>query len=237
MRWKIKKRSQSTGKDTSSSFANTTLPSATDISLSQYYHNTTELPLSRFIDCIVDDNLHALVISGNPTTEQLSQAWHTIRIQYADAMRDIDYISFARLNREVAQLQMLNSQIQIAITELKNRYTIQFHRALNELLKYKFHLDVNNPEAYDKELRRATNRSKGNLLELRIKEITLNSMLEKMANKGHVMTREYFQQTLITLSDHAEYRLRADDMTVFEYCDRVRRLNTYIDSMQPKKRK
>jgi len=211
------------------------MPSQTAIILSQWYRNINDLPLNKFIDCFIDDNLHALVISGNPAIEQLHESWQEIRIQYADAIKDHDYVAFARLSADILRLEIFQDQVKMLVEQLRDRYVVQFHDALNKLMNYKFVFDVTRPGEYDKELQKAINRSKGQLIDLNLKRMTLESMLKKMAEKGELQpTREYFQSVLITLSDHAEYKLRADDMTVFEYCERIRRLNAYIESIKKK---
>jgi hypothetical protein len=43
-------------------------------------------------------------------------------------------------------------------------------------------------------------------------------------------TRAYFESILITLSDHAGYHIK-DDITVYEFGERIRRLNHYIKKL------
>jgi hypothetical protein len=67
--------------------------------LSKYYLNITELPLKNFIDCIVNNNIYALIISGHPDVNDLYVQWHEISQQYADAIGDNDHRMYAIMLR------------------------------------------------------------------------------------------------------------------------------------------
>ena len=233
----MKKPWRFTKKGSSSTTANTTSPGKTDTKSSKWYQSIVDLPLSRFIDCVTENNIYALVISGTPDPDQLQASWSIIRTQYAEAMKDQDWLAFARMNREVAQLQIQYTQIHICIDQLKDFYCVQFKKALNTLLSSSFVFDVNDPVKYDEELQRAGNRSKGIKIELDLRTIRLNAMMEKMAIRGDHVGREYYEQVLITLSDEAGYALRIEDMTVYQYCERVRRLQVKAEQLKATKKK
>ena len=42
------------------------------------YTSCYDTPMSAFISCVVDENYNALVVSGNPTPEQIQSAWYGI---------------------------------------------------------------------------------------------------------------------------------------------------------------
>src|ERR1044072_6283374 len=89
-RWPFTKKEQNTESVTPSRHMQTTIPSA------KWYHRITELPLSRFVDCLVDDTIYALVLSGKPTDEELNAAWVSIQGEYAEAIGNHEY----RLDRK-----------------------------------------------------------------------------------------------------------------------------------------
>jgi hypothetical protein len=233
MRWSRKKRWQYTAKGMSTDSAKHPLPLNKDITSPKWYQNINELPLRKFREIVISDNLHALVISGQPTEEQLLTAWDSIRMQYADAMKDNDFRAYCTLSRETAYTQATYNQITICIRTLRKFYAEQFKNGLNALLRTSYVLDVSDREKYDKDLDSATRRSKGVLIDLKLKQSTLAGMEKKMAEKGNGFTHEYFDSMLITLSDEAGFRL-SEDITVYEYCERCRRMQRKIDLLNTK---
>lgn len=232
--WKKKnKRSPSTGKDTNSGTALPMSPLNKDTLLPKYYLSINQLPLSRFIDIVVDNNFYALVISGKPTDEQLFQAWDIIRMEYADAIKDHETRLLVSMEKELNRLKITHQQILQAIQVLRDYYTPEFKDILNDLLKTSFKLDVRFKEDYDKDLKRAYNRSKGLLIEINLKQLAYDGMLTKYQGENKKPTREYFQGILITLSDFVQYQLQ-DSITVFEFCDRIRRLNQFNEQQKLK---
>lgn len=230
-----KKKSQSQSIKTegslNSAIPNTPLSKVT--TLPKWYQSINSLPLNRFIDIIVDENILALVISGRPTDEQLNKAWEDISLQYADAIKDNEYKLVTSLQKEINTLTITYNLIQEAIKTLKDFYTKQFAVELNALLKSSFKFDIRFPDDYDNDLKRAKGRSKGILLQLQIKQSAYDAIATKR-NSGGKATREYFSGILITLSDYVKYRI-GEDITVFEFCDRIRRVNQYYESQKLKK--
>lgn len=198
-----------------------------DTSSVKYYRNINELPLCRFIDCVVDANLYALVISGKPSVPELAAAWNTIWMQYTDAIKESGTNIYTLLKKEVGNLEMIYGTLQVMIDALKDYYCEQFASAVNALLRTSFKFDVRFPDDYDNDLKRARNRSKGLLISLTLKKAALEKIVEKQ-DEAEALTREHFQKVLITLSDHARYPVH-DSITVFEYCERIYRLNKYIE--------
>lgn len=205
----------------------------TDTQSSKWYQNISDLPLTRFIDVMVDGNLYALVITGKPTELELHKAWAEIQLQYADAMKDNEFRLLNSLMKEVHRLSITLDQIHMAIDQLKQRYVEKFAKLLNGWLGSSFKFDTRFPEDYEKDLQRAYNRSKGIKIELTLKRSRYEALQKKFSSRDKKPTREYFMALLITLSDHVKYRI-PDSITVFEYCERIRRLNQYFETMQTK---
>lgn len=228
------KRLQSTGKGTNSGSVSQPLPSSNSTSLSKYYQHISKLPLHKFIDVAVDDNLYALVISGDPTKEQLLEAWQGIALQYADAIKDHESKLFFSIEKELHILRATYAQILTLIDLLSKVYAKQFADMLNELLKVNFKFDYTDPEKYQHELKRCFNRSKGVKLEIQKQQIAYDKMAAKFEDNGSKKpTREYYYGILITLSDSAGYEIH-EDITVYAFCERIRRLNRQNDMIKNK---
>lgn len=228
----MKKRWQFTKKGLSSSTSKQKKQENSTTSSLRLYQGISDLPLTRFIDCSVDGNLYALVISGKPTEEELQSLWDKIKLQYADVIKDAEYKLYASISNELARLEITYSEITSALRELKNYYTKEFAGKVNEWLRSSFKFNVELPDDYDNDLKRAGNRSKGIKLDIDLKKMTVEAMKKKFDSKG-AATRESFQAILITLSDHVKYEIR-ESITVYEYCERIHRCNKYYDSLNNK---
>lgn len=210
---------------------NTATPSAPaqqDIPSNKWYQSITELPLNKFIECTVDGNLSALVISGFPLKDQLLLAWAEINEQYGDAMGDNDHRLYNKLFKDIAIHSMDFRQIHALIEILRNHRYKPFEARLNSLLYTNF-LFANNRQ---KELDTCERLSKSISVKIDMKSAQLEALKAKQV-KGSKPTREYFFTWLITLSDHAHYPV-PDTITVFEFCARIKRLNQFVDQQKQK---
>lgn len=197
------------------------------------YRSIGKLTLSRFIDTIVDNNLHALVITGNPTEDQLHAAWHDINSQYADAIGDAEYKLYLSLYKEITVHTLTLQAINACIETLKMFPHVELFDQLNELLKTDFKFDFKDQEKYSLTLKICASRSKGILMQLDLKKAQFDGIIKKFS-ESKAPNREYFQSVLITLSDHAKYPI-LDSITVFEFCERIHRLNRYHDQLKRNK--
>lgn len=198
------------------------------------YDSITDLLLSKFIDCLVNDNLYALVITGDPVKEDLQTAWNDIIIQYNDALGDAETKMYVTLLKDVMDLKADIRKIEMCLTVLRFPYYDEFFtKELNILTASKFSFDISNKEQYFEELDRCERITNGRRLRLKLKEAAFQAIKEKeeVAKKP---SKEYFLSTLITLSDFAGYNITEEQITVYVYCERMRRLEKYNKEIQEK---
>jgi hypothetical protein len=227
--------SQSGEKETSSSSQKPHQPSPNENQSVKYYQSIQECPLSRYKDAKIRKNLSALIISGFPTEEQLAEAWLTIQQEYADAIGDQEYKMYLEAFKDVQLANCSFEQVNICTTALDTCFKLDHSHPglepmkqkwadnLNDVLQTTFEFNLSNKESYYKNLQRCINRSKGIKLDLDLKLARLESLKEKH-EKGKEADEAYFTGIIITLSDAAGYPLK-DDITVFEFCERIKRLN------------
>lgn len=203
----------------------------TELPPSTCYHHIVDLPLRVFIEVSCNDNLAALILSGFPSELELFNAWQTIKEEYALAMGNQDQALYVNLFKQVQKLQLTIEQIDIAVNVLKWVYVEAFAVQLNKLLNTTLHFPVNDPGTYEKNLKKCISLAKRFQITIDMKLAQLEAMQKTMAkaDSGDVkaVNKEYFYSILITLSDHAEYPIH-DTITVYEFCERIRRLNDHI---------
>lgn len=203
----------------------------------KYYTSIVDLPLSRFIDCLVDQNIYALVISGKPTELKLKSAWDDILIEYNDSIGDGENKFYFRLLKEVNILLITLKEIELDILILRYQYDKKYADDLNNLLSTNYVFDPNDIEKYNSDLDKCERKSKGILLSYQVKNAQLEALKEKNQKTETKPTKSYFANILISLTDHAGVKLNADEITVYEFCERVRRYSEYIKAVENRNRK
>jgi hypothetical protein len=186
------------------------------------------------MDVVVDGNLYALVISGHPTEDQLSAAWDEIRLQCAEVSKDGEYRLINSIIREYERLSITYEQVCKVIDILKDTYVEKFAKLLNRWLNTSFKFDIRFPADYDNDLKRAYNNSKGIMLDLKLKKATYDEAIKKQQSEGGKPTREYFISLLTTFEIHWRHAMK-DSMTVFEFYDRIARLNKEMEQSKSNK--
>jgi hypothetical protein len=197
------------------------------------FQKITELPLSRWIDLTVDGYTKAIIKEGDPPQIELIKAENNLRIQYADAIGDHEYRLYCSIAKEITEQQIILTQIQNLVDTLRGVYQPVLAKELNRIMRTSFVFDVHNGVEYDKTLDRIINRSKGIRINMDLQTIRLKKLEEKYQSGGKP-TREYYIGILLTLSDAAKRDL-SDSMTVWEFCERIKRHNK-ANEIKPLKR-
>ena len=113
-----------------------------------YYTSIHKLPLERFVDVLVDKNLQALVINGNPTLSELQDAWDEILFQYEQAMGSQNLQHYLEAWTKVQACQLRYNRIDALVATLKQCYVKEFADRLCRLTHKSFQYDPGNLEAY-----------------------------------------------------------------------------------------
>lgn len=86
--------------------------------VAQWYRGTNELPLSTFIKIWTNGDLKPLIISGEPSSDDLLTAWSNIYQQFLDGMQDKKAFYKVKLRNEIDKLDFDYRIIQAAIQRL-----------------------------------------------------------------------------------------------------------------------
>jgi len=224
-------------------------PTPDPIPPSSIYHSIHNLPLHRFIDCIVDHNLHSLRIEGNPTELELNEAWNNILIEYTEAIGNHEYKMYISLYKEISLLKSTYKQIEILAGEvmvdeetgertggiLRFIYSEYLCKELNRLLKTSCRFNWDDQASYQEELSKCMRRSKSIKISIDLKLIRFDAIEQKQKGKeGKQYTRAYFDSMLINLSDRAKFEIN-ETITVSKYCERIKRFSQYVESVKNQK--
>lgn len=195
----------------------------------KYFQSIEKLHLHRFIDCLVDENYYALVISGEHSLDKLKSAFALIQQQYSDAMGDSEYKHYHSTYVALTKVSLTIIQVEECIESLKLFPFAPLFDELNNLLKTDFKFDYSNKTEYFKLLKRAYLRSRGLVIQRDLLQIKFDSIKEKFKGDGDKkITRAYFIDWLILLSNHVQTTI-TDQITVYEFCERIRQYNQYVE--------
>lgn len=191
-----------------------------------------DLPLHKFIEAIVDGNLYSLIIAGQPTQEQLQEAWANILQQYTEASGNAEYKMYVFNIKQIALLTIKLNCIQWLVNVLRTDYHEPMCKELNTLSNTQFVFNPSNQENYQLNLNRCLNRSKS--LKIRIDMLAHQKLAFEQKNDtaSGKPTKEYYQSILITLSDFAKYPIHESSITVWEFCERMNRYNSYCEHLK-----
>lgn len=179
---------------------------------SNIYQHANELPLIKFIDCLVNKNFKCLVKTGTATQKEILSAWDNIYSEYCDLSGSPQYKSLMLLNREIGFLRSKILTIKLCLGVLILRPS---QSAITQLRAYGYAYPFNYEDkvSYFKDLSTVGNKSKSHelALELKIKD------LEKMNMKSEPVTEQTFTGILVTLSNHYHRNISAREITVSEF--------------------
>lgn len=171
--------------------------------------------MSRFLDVLCDENFKALIINGNASDHELSNAWVLILSEYYELRGDtIDTIEQWSLSRDIQRLQSHLTLLDACIQFLAKRYSDSIAESIRRL-GYSFRPSSFNPEGYTGLLDQIVNKSK--LKYIQLKQLIVQ--LEKqMADAGKEKPkREYFEKMVIEIEEMQRTNYDLDELTVSKY--------------------
>lgn len=178
------------------------------------YKSCYDLPMGRFITCLVDKDYTGLSIEGEHSQEEMYERWEQIYEQYA-AMAGVsmysEYIAKMKdYGRSLLQLHILTA----SITALSYAYYPEVVAALNKS-GFKCKFDEYDLEAYAKELDSLSKRAQSLSVRLKLSMKNIEEMTKKTSK--NTVNRGDFVTTVGILSKYMGFRIDVDLVTVAEF--------------------
>lgn len=229
------------------------LPGNQDLSSVKLYQSILKMPLQRFVECLCFHNYDSIVEEGDPAIVEPKlklDAWVNIYREYVDAIGDASHQMYLNLLKEKTLLSVKIDIVEKGVDFLKTFYSrhnifkpenqtaevkaviSEFTNEFNEQLNTTFEFDPTDQNKFLKTLDRCLTRIKSSKLEYEIKNRALEGMQKTMESKTEKPTEEFFFSSLYALSDHAGFKLSMEEITVHEYCTRVKALNKHIEQLR-----
>jgi hypothetical protein len=217
-------------------------PISPSIVVPQFHNSIYEMPLRLYIRCTVDKDLSALIISGVPNDDELTDAWYKIQMDYADVIGDTSLKNYLRcfqklhnynsLLQESEHLREIIPQVIVHMIIIGKEFHL--YPSMNEI-RGKFVSRVNkihstrfpfSDESHSNDCKRIRSHEKGLSLKRDIEALKLEQLEKTTDADSKPVTREYFFSTLITLTDHSKIKLD-DSITVYEFAQRIKRYQEF----------
>jgi hypothetical protein len=184
------------------------------------------IPFSKYIEILINKDLNLLIIEGNATESELSDAWQTINELYIEAIGDLDTKIRIESAREIAYLE---GRINIANSIIK-QLEYGYSDALIQMLSsfgYIISIEPNeaNLEAY---INQFNGYLKVELLELQEK---LNE-IDKVEKKETEITKQYFEKIIVAIELTFKFQISVEKITTAKYCEYVNSYNNHIKNLE-----
>lgn len=167
------------------------------LSRSDLYRTLNLLPMTQFLNCLVDEDYSALIISGTAPAEELKEVWLNLLSEYYEIKGESGGEEWL-LRRDIIRYQNHLFLLQECINFLQERYSTSVANSLRRL-GYTFKPQDTEPEKYLHLLVDIQNKSKTKYIRLKQMIKQLQTMTDALTAKAKKPTREYFDQMLIEI--------------------------------------
>lgn len=182
---------------------------------SNIFCHAHELPLDRFIDCLVDRKLERLIRSGSASLRELGEAWERIFWEYCEQSGTQGHVNIFQAAKRAGQIETKLLAMRIAFWTLSQRYS---QPAVDALKRFNCHgeFPIDNPGKYEADLKKVHGRISGVELELQMIRAEQEKIRQEQ-EKGKAITREDFTSQIVALSSFQGYRMNPHEVTVSEF--------------------
>lgn len=196
--------------------------------LATIYDSCHDLPLKRFIKCMVTGKLKYLVKSGYATTRQIKDAWDKISEEYIELSGDKAQKAILSVVKEISQLKGKLLIIQAIVDELSMYYSQDLVNMLKSMgFNYKF--DYEDKEKYLSDLKRVVSSSKPMLMRIKEREKTLDELNK---NDGTKVTEADYDSYIASLSKFQSYFIDPEKTTVAQFIAVVNSYKAEIENQK-----
>lgn len=202
-----------------------------------------EVTMKQFIACIVDSDFNQLVVSGEPTAEQLMEAWANLFLEYCDLAGHTEVRYRTRLNAEVIAYRAKINAAEACIEHLRVADEVRanipnvpvngFIECLKTIGFEDFDLNPNDRAQFLKDLNRIEAELRPDKIRLHAKEIELNE-IQKGSTDNEAVERKYFTTIFTRINNYSKREAVNMQTTVEMYCASLR---DYVDAIEESKTK
>lgn len=182
-----------------------------------------------FLDALCDDNLNSLIIEGNATKDQLTQAWLLILSEYYELKGDgIDGNEQWSLSRDIQKLNNHLSILDMCVQFLLERYSESIADSVRKL-GYSFRPTSFEPADYIDQLNAVVQKSKTKYIQL---QQMIKQLEAKMQEGGQEKPkRETYERNLLHFEEMQGATYNMDELTVSKYVQLENKYNLKAEQL------
>jgi len=189
------------------------------------------LKLDKFITCLIEADYSGLVIDGEPTEDQLSEAWVAIYQEYVELMGSGEDNYILVLGAEIERLRFKLLVIEQCITVLGDYYSEELVLILKKM-GYDFKFSPDNTDERREDLVKITSLCKSVILKYEEKTEEFNVLSENQT--AEPVTRHYFDDVLANLSKFIGSIIYPEQITVSYYTSQIKLLKKHNEILNQK---
>lgn len=179
------------------------------------YRTCAELSMDKFLTCLCDEDLTALIISGNATENRLREQWAMILEEYFELKGDtVNSVETLKLQKDISRFRNHLYLVDVFVNFLKFRYSDVIADCVRKL-GYPFNPKSHEPENYRNDLQVVVNKSKTKYIQLQQSIDLLKKALEKI--KDNKPTRQEFEKSLILIEEVQKVTYSMETLTVSKF--------------------
>jgi hypothetical protein len=220
-RIKKKKWWQSSRTEATKSSQGQSLPDASNLSNQpvKVLDKCSEVKMKQFKACMVYDDLRALVVSGEPTALELSEAWTKLFYEYCDLAEEAEVLFRTKLMVGL-KLDKIKESLASEWIELLSRIHSDIICAAIREIGFDFELNPEDPAQYKSDITRIKAELAFLRLSIQVKEVQYEAVNKSSTSES--VDEKYFATIYQALNAYAKYEAVNDQTSVEMYCAALR---------------
>jgi hypothetical protein len=186
--------------------------------------------MEKFVACICENDINQLVVEGNPTAEELFEAWGQLFLEYCDLAEHTEVRYKFRLKMEVTCMKARIETAEACVHYLRvandcratmpNTPRNGFIQCLKDI-GFDYELDFNDEGQFMKDLRRIEAELMPEGLRLKAKEMEMES-IQNSSTDSEAVERKYFITIFNRINNYCKREAVNMQTTVEMYCASLR---------------
>lgn len=192
------------------------------------YCRCSEIFLSQFIECLINNNLQVLIKEGTATQSDLNKAWELIYNEYAQLNESLVYRTVLSFEKEISRLTERYSQITTACLVLSVKHSKYFIQLLKDF-GYNYVFDYADKASFESDLEKVLKISKSILVQKEQKEKAYQKFMSEQ--KAEKVSLSYFDDCLTAISQYMRIDYNPETIKLTKFVNILKRMNNYNEKL------
>ena len=201
---------------------------------SNIYCRCSEIFLSQFIECLINNNLQVLIKEGTATQSDLAKAWELIYNEYAELNESVVYRMVLSFEKEISRLDERYTQIKTACLVLSVKHSKYFIQLLKDF-GYNYQFDYANKDSFEADLINVLKKAKSILIQKEQKEKAYQKYMSE--HTGQKVTPSYFDDCLTAISQFMRIDYNPETIKLTKFVNILKKMNSYNEKLNEQNNK